>query len=245
MLQRSAATLAALMWLPAPVRAADVATTPWKFGNPFCNVLAAVAPFADGSAYALELFAADGNVVDAHVTLIGDADAYDAHVDRAALTGAPEDRETGGLLVKSPGTLRYFFVDSYSLDGSAPMTCPSYVFEVGSRLTQSVPEANTIEPQHLQALGTIACGHTYEAPSSGSQIKGIVGAYGQRPLTTEIRVYIDSLGQAVSPKIVKASGVEGVDQTALAAVASHRFHPAQFLCTPVVGEMTIRMDYEP
>jgi len=80
MVGRAAAFIAALASLAVGARAADLPAAPWKHVNPFCDVLAAVAPIAGGSQYALELYAARGTTLDAHVTAISESDAYDVHV---------------------------------------------------------------------------------------------------------------------------------------------------------------------
>ncbi len=246
---KTAAFVVALA-LPAPL--AGAATLPaahWKFENPFCDVLAAMAPLSVGSGYGLVLLAARGSSLDAHVTLVGDTDAYDAHVQQAGLTGAASDREADPILVTLPsGTpkINYFFVDSYAIDGGSSMTCPSYVFPMGTdRISASPSAAAPLAAQHLQAIAKPPCGHVYRPPDTNGDVGGTIGHFGDKPLSTKFDVYLDSKGHPISETITESSGVEGVDQSALGVIQQHVFSPAQFLCTPVVGEMSIQIDYQP
>jgi hypothetical protein len=220
---------------------------PWKFENPFCNVVAQMAPLADGTGYGLALYAASGKSIDAHVTLIGKSDAYDAHVTALPLAGSAEDREGRAVLVRMPpGTkIEYFFVDSYALDGGEPTSCPSYVFAMGEGFSDSPARATAVSAQHLQPLGKLPCGHTYQPPSTRGDMGGVIGNYGNKPLTVELRAYIDSKGHALEVKTIASSGVDGIDKTAIGTVQQEEFHPAQFLCTPVVSEMLLQMEYSP
>ncbi|MGC1380770.1 MAG: energy transducer TonB [Candidatus Baltobacteraceae bacterium] len=244
---RSSAALAALALLVTPARAADAPGAAWTRDNPFCQVVAQVAPFADGSGYGLKLYAANGRTVDAHVTLVSDTDAYDAHVANVPLTGSAGDRESDGVALKFDQAVKvkYFFVDSYALDGGASATCPSFVFPIGEQLSDSPAGAVVVTPQHVQAIGKLACGQMYEPIQFGRDTYSVVGAYGNKPLSVTIHAYIDSDGRVLREKVVSPSGVYGVDSTALGIVEIHQFVAARFLCTPVVGEFQMRFDYEP
>ena len=129
---RAAASLVALAALAVPARAADDAALKWKYDNPFCQVVAGVTPASEGPGYQLALFTSRGATIDAHVTLVSATDAFDAHVAGMPLSGSPGDRQTEPMLLTVPSSdpPRYFFVDSYAIDGAAAVTCPSYVFEV-------------------------------------------------------------------------------------------------------------------
>jgi hypothetical protein len=252
MIRRGAAFLVALLSLAAPVSAADqvpaadVPAMHWKYQNPFCEVFAQLRPLYDGSGYELALLAANGNALEAHVTLVSDTDAYDAHVPVTDLSGPAEDRQSGPVIVKlGAATIKYFFVDSYSLDGGHPVTCPSYVFPIGKRTSDSLNGAMTVVGAHLQSLGKPPCGQTYRPPGTNGDPEDRVGAFGDRPLFTEFDVYIDSSGHAIDEKMVTPSGVEGVDSAARGMIQQHTFRPAQFLCTPVVGEMLLQMKFTP
>jgi hypothetical protein len=245
MIRRSAALLVALTCPIASARA-DTAQH-WKYDNPFCGAVAAVVPLGDGTRYGVDVFADHGTTLAAHVTLVGDTDAYDANVPDTNLLGTKEDRKIQPLVVTVPsGTkIHYFFVDSYAIDGGASVTCPSYVFPVGAPMPDGDGGANVVPAQHLQAIGKLACGHVYRDPETGRDPSGIIGIYGSRPLTASYHVYIDSSGRAVREDLIKSSGVEGVDSAALGIIQHQQFVPAQFLCTPVVGEMDLTLDYNP
>ncbi len=232
--------------LIAPAGAADLPSPPWKYDNPFCQVLAQVAPAYDGSGYGLALFAAAGEKLDAHVTLISDSDAYDAHV-IAPLFGPPEDRQSAPIIVKLPVAtgVKYFFVDSYAVDGDNVVTCPSYVFPVGDALSDVPAGVQTIPARHLQALGALKCGHAYIPPKMHGDLESPVGVYGGRPLTVVARAYVDSNGYSIKEEIVESSGVDGMDKFMLGAVGVHQFTPAEFLCVPVVGTTEIELKYFP
>ena len=66
MLLRAGFSAAALFALALPARGADPPAAIWKHQNPFCGVLAQVAPTTDGSGYGVALFAADdfNNAID-------------------------------------------------------------------------------------------------------------------------------------------------------------------------------------
>jgi hypothetical protein len=246
MLRRAAAFLVALESLAAPARAADAPAAHWKYDNPFCRVLARVAPAPDGSSYALALFAAGGTALDAHVTLVGDTDAYDAHAGSLALNGPPDDRQSPAMLLKLPDNapIRYFFVDSYTLDGKS-VTCPSYVFSVRNGALDVMAGAPTIEASHLARLGSLTCGRVYMPPQMHGDLQSAVGDYGGEPLTVTARAYIDSNGYSIREEIVQSSGVAGLDSYMLGAVGVHQFTPAHFLCVPVVGTTEIELKYFP
>jgi len=206
-----------------------------------------MAATSDGSGYGLAIYAAKGAAVDAHVTLISDTDAYDAHVASAVLSGPPEDRTSGTMLVKlpAPGAIKYYYVDSYTIDGGDVQSCPSYPNKLGEPIPAAPEGVPALAAQHLQSLDVSKCKELYRMPGLGGQLTSIVGSYGNKQLTVETRVYIDSNGRAVRESIVQSSGVEGVDQFAIGAIQEHRFSAAELLCTPVVSEMLIDLKYDP
>ncbi len=244
---RSSAALVALALLVAPARAADAPAGAWKYDNPFCPVVAQVAPLAGGSGYGLQLYAANGRTIDAHVTLVSDSDAYDAHVTNVPFTGSAGDRESEGVVLKfTPAVqVKYFFVDSYALDGGVSMTCPSFVSPIGEQLSDSPAGAPVVTPQQVQAIGKLACGQMYQPIQYGRDMYSVMGPYGNKPLSVTILAYVDSDGRVLRDKVVSPSGVFGVDSTAMGIIQIHNFVAARFLCTPVVGELEIRLDYEP
>ncbi|MBV9719842.1 MAG: hypothetical protein JOZ77_11015 [Candidatus Eremiobacteraeota bacterium] len=247
MARKSAAFLVALACSLMPVRASEVQAAHWTHDNPFCGVLAAVAPLRDGLRYGLRLFSQQGVTLAAHVTLVSDTDAYDALVSESNLFGPRNDRELNPIVVTLPSKdlLKFFFVDSYSVDGGTKVTCPSYVFAIGSQVVGLDDDAEVISAQHVQSLGRLPCGQMYFPPQIGHQFEGIIGSYGDKRLTTSYRIFIDSAGQPIREELIASSGVVGVDTGALGTIQGHQFVPAKFLCTPVVGVIDIEMEYDP
>ncbi|HTA39517.1 MAG TPA: energy transducer TonB [Candidatus Acidoferrales bacterium] len=223
----------------------------WKFENPFCEVRAGLVPVESairGTEYLVQLYASHGTRVSAHVTLIGAEGAYDASVPPTNLSGAPDDRRTDGIVIKMPQTtpIHYFFVDSFTIDGEAPYTCPSYVAPSGSGPSEDAIGGlglTNVTATFLQALPDLPCGRAYIPPSSRKGYEPIVGHYGDKPRSTVLHVYIDSAGNALRATVSQSSGVEGLDDAAMAAAEYTKYNPAQFLCQPVVGELDMQMDY--
>lgn len=246
-----------LRWLAALLLAAPVFYSPglaagteapsWKFQNPFCEVVAGVEASSDGSEYAVALFSGRGTTLAAHVTLVTAANAYDVHVPAGNLSGPPEDRASEGVAVKLPAgeRVKYYFVDSYAVDGGSDVTCPSYVFPVGDHVADIPNGVQPIAATLLQSLGKLPCGNVYRPADVGRDPGGVIGHFGDRPLSTKYHVFVNSNGHAVEATLVSSSGVEGVDAAALGSVEQAEYEPAQFLCTPVVGELVVRMDYVP
>lgn len=247
MFLRAAAFLVAVELFCAPVRAAAPAAPHWRFQNPFCSAVAAVGPLSDGSGYALDVAAPGGTTIEAHVTLVSATAAYDAHLPDTNLSGAVGDRRSDPIVVKLPSadTVKYFFLDSYAIDRGTNVTCPSYVFPIGETIAGSAGDATTVRATLLQALSHLACGAMYQEPNAPRDAGGLIGRYGNRPLSVELQVYVDSSGHAIEQQVLSSSGVEGVDAAALGIVAQQQYRPAEFLCTPVVGELRVRLEYEP
>jgi hypothetical protein len=245
--RRLAALFVTLASLIAPAHAADAPGAAWKFDNPFCNVIAQIQPLAGAPGYALQLGAASGTELDVHVTLVSDSDAYDAHLSHVHLSGAPNDLESDTKIVTLPNaqTINYFFVDSFAVDSGATVLCPSYVFPIGNDPTPFRIDSGATVARHLQSLGKLACGQIYRSPDLHGDLTLPIGGYGGRPVSTTLRVYIDSNGHAISEKMMQSSGVAGVDDYALGSIQLHQFLPARFLCTPVVGELLVQINYIP
>jgi hypothetical protein len=254
---RAAVFLVAFAGSFLPASAADAPAGPWKYDNPFCqvvawvvpipDVVASIVPIAGESRYELGLYAPGGTTLGAHVTLVSDTDAYDAAVPAGNLLGPVDDRRLEPVIIALPvpDKINYFFVDSYVLDRGASVTCPSYVFPVGDATSDAPAGVQTIAAQHLQAIGPLKCGHAYVPPKLHGDLESPVGVYGGRPLTVVARAYIDSNGYSIKEEIVRSSGVDGMDKYILGAVGVHQFAPAQFLCVPVVGTTEIELRYFP
>jgi TonB family protein len=124
-------------------------------------------------------------------------------------------------------------VEPFTVDPSHPYDMPS----IGSDVAPTAAA-------YLQALPPLACGHVYSDPEIESE-GPIVGFYGNDVHTTVVHVYIDSDGNPAKASIERSSGVEGLDAAALGGVQQGKFKPAEFLCVPVVSEMSIDMRYHP
>ncbi|MBV9028495.1 MAG: hypothetical protein JO311_07730, partial [Candidatus Eremiobacteraeota bacterium] len=167
---KAAAFLAVFPSLLATTHATQAS---WRFDNPFCSAIVQARPLAGTPGYALTLAAATGEKMDAHVTLVGDSDAYDAHLSSVRLAGTPDDRESDANLVTVPQdqTIRYVFVDSYAIDDGPRQTCPSYVFAVETDAFPVPPDSAAIVAVHLQSLGKPACGEIYRTPGFNGEIE--------------------------------------------------------------------------
>jgi hypothetical protein len=247
------ALFAVLLAVPAQAQTppSAPAAAVWKFDNPFCEVRAGLVPVDSaiaGTKYLVGLYASHGKRVSAHVTLIGSEGAYDASVPAVDLTGPPDDRRTGGVVIDMPQTapIHYFFVDSYTIDAEAPMTCPSYVQLSGSGPSDDAISATgltSVTATFLQKLPDLPCGKAYTRPSSRKGFNPIVGFYGNKPRSIVMHVFVDSGGNAIRATMKESSGVEGLDDAALAAADYTTYNPARFLCMPVVGEIDMQVDY--
>lgn len=247
-MSRAAALLVvALLGSFAPAHAGVEPSARWKYANPFCKVIAAVAALGDGKRYAVALSAEGGTTISAHVTLVSATDAYAAAVPDMNLEGSMENRELPAIVFALPSAdkIEYYFVDSYAIDRGASVTCPSYVFPIDAPIAAPAGEIATIAAQHLQALGKLPCGRIYQDVGAGGYLGDMVGHYGNRRLSVTFHVYVDSAGHAIREQLLESSGVEGIDATALGSIQEHQYVAARFLCTPVVGELNIRMDYVP
>lgn len=254
------AVLLASQGFGAPARAAG---DPWN--NPFCA--ASVSAFAwDAAAdapvkgrgaathYAMSLTADGRTTVAGRVVLIADEGAYAVEIPVTDLLrqGGTDDFYAPAMMVAfdKPVDVRYAYVDRVGVDGAAPADCPTVVSPVEpyDQAQQGAPPAMAgVAPLHaafLQPLPALTCGGAYRDP----QILGqgpLVGHFGDERRTTVVKVYIDSNGLPLKETIEKSSGVDGLDDAAIGGVQRSRFKPAEFLCTPVVSEMLIDMDYVP
>ncbi len=262
-------TLACLV-LPAllfatPPLAARASDAPDSWNNPFCAASVAVIPWNDAAGapakqrlsrrFLMSLFADGRTSVAANVTLIADAGAYSVTVPTTALLreGGKDEFYAEPFLIgfDKPIDVRYAYVDRVGVDSTAPVDCPTFVSLVDplddvSTQGDAAGSASltTLPAKFLQALPPLTCGRAY-IPAKGKNLFTPVGHYGDYKRTTVVRVYIDSDGQPLKETLEQTSGVEGLDAAALGAVARATYTAAEFLCTPVVSEMTVDMDYEP
>jgi hypothetical protein len=207
------------------------------------------------TALALRLFAESGAALDAHVTLISDSAAYDVYVRGAALAGEAYRHQSKQLMVLLPDRMavRYAYIDSYALDGSALTPCATMVSWVqvwqpafaGDRLESPDPKG-AISATYRQPLPALSCGKVYTPArvlKVGRRVKP--GAYGNARLLAQVRIYLDSDGKPIKEYVYKSSGVPGIDSYALYMAEASTYAPATFLCTPVVSDYLFKLDYGP
>lgn len=260
-------SLATFVCLLAEAQAAPAsAAATWS--NPFCAGAAWVVPWdpsTDSPAtspastrYIVQLAANGERDAIATVTLITDRDAYSAALARTELTGdgGGEGRYAPPVMVAfdQPVIVRFAFVDQIGVDGAEQAPCPTVVTDVRPFTAHAgdpnaTPHAGGslayVSAKFVQALPPLTCGATYTGPDTTRDTGAVVGHYGDRPRTTVVHVFIDSNGLAMNPTIEKSSGVDGLDAAALGGIEHSRFKPARFLCTAVVSDMRIDMEYRP
>jgi TonB family protein len=253
--------------LTAPHAATAGPATSDAWANPFCSADVAVVPW-DATAgnptsarlsdrYFVQVVADGKRDVAAKVTLITASDAYSVAVPRTALE---RDAATGLFYAQPvlaafdhPVGVRFAYVDSAGVDGAAPAACPTVVRRVRTLRVSSgsaaVPAIRSRVPAlravYLQKLPPLPCGASYIPAGTGKHFGAVVGRYGNRARQTVVRLSIDSNGIPSDAVVVRSSGVVGLDAAALGAVEHNRYVAARFLCTPVVSQMKIRMDYRP
>lgn len=228
----------------SPFCAATLWLVPWNASSD------AAATSAESADYALFLNAAGKTDVAARVTLITDAEAFAVTVPRVALHAIEKESDrvaSAHVRFDRKQPVRYAFVDAVGVDGADLTDCPSDVSEVepyrGDASSWHVGDALSIAPKLLQPLPKLACAKAYVPAHIIREIGAPVGHFGNTPRSTGVHVYVDSDGRVVKADVAESSGVEGLDIAALALVRNATYAPAQFLCTPVVSDFIIRMDY--
>jgi TonB family protein len=201
------------------------------------------------------MFADGKQDVEGAVTLVTADEAYSIPIARTDLLrqGGTDDFYAEPVVVAfdKPVEVRFAFVDRIGVDGAAPAACPSVVQPVqalSSKDAAGVPSLGYIKPLHatfLQKLPALRCGASYIPPDTPRDAGGIVGRYGNVRKTTVVHVYVDSNGIPSGATVERSSGIDGLDSAAVGAVEHTRYSPARFLCTPVVSEMNVEMEYDP
>lgn len=249
-------------WSPGVAVAA-----PSTWDNPFCSGSVAVMPWnaranapstnAASDRYVLGVFANGKTDVAGAVTLITPDAAYSVPIARTDLlrSGGSDDFYAEPILVAfdKPAEVRYAYVDQIGVDGAAAAACPTVVQEVhpftanaGNEFDVSVGgDVKPVNAVFLQALPPLACGKAYISSDLPRGAGAVVGAYGNQRKSTVVRIFIDSNGIPAGASIERSSGIEGLDDNVIGLVEHTRYTPAKFLCTPVVSQMTIEMDYNP
>jgi hypothetical protein len=241
------------------------ADDPSAWHNPFCSADVQVfpwdrqrdeaAPVGRNDRYVLDL-AADGKTsVAATVTLISTQGAYSVTMDRTVLKQGDDKKYYAPLMMVgfgAPRDVEFAYIDTVGVDGAVPSPCPTVVQEVHSmqgklasgKDAPSFANVAVTPAAFKQDLPPLDCGSTYIAPQLLDREGPDIGHFGDRPLKVVIHVYLDSAGHPSNATLETSSGVEGVDDVAVAGAERSHYKPAKFLCTPVVSELTYEMDYD-
>ena len=243
------------------------AATAGGWDNPFCAGVVGVVPWngragaassqLSSDRYVLALFANGKTDVAGTVTLITSDSAYSVPVARTALlrSAGSDNFYAEPILVAfdKPVEVHYAYVDQVGVDGAAPAACPTVVQPVHASNADGSNDFNVtfggdvkpVNATFLQALPALTCGRVYIPSELPRGAGAVVGAYGNARKSTVVRIFIDSNGIPAGASIERASGIEGLDDNVIGLVEHTRYTPAKFLCTPVVSEMSIEMDYNP
>jgi hypothetical protein len=240
------------------------ADDPSVWHNPFCSADVQVfpwdrqrdepAPLGRTDRYVLDLSADGTSSVAATVTLISTQGAYSVTMDRTVLKRDDDKKYYAPAMMvgfDAPRDVEYAYIDSVGVDGAAQTPCPTVVQEVRSmrgklstgKDAPSFAGVAVTAAAFKQDLPPLDCGYAYIPPRLLDREGPDIGHFGDRPLTTTIHVYLDSEGHAVNATLEKSSGVEGVDDVAMAGAGRSHYRPARFLCTPVVSELSVDFDY--
>jgi hypothetical protein len=240
------------------------ADDPSAWHNPFCSADVQAfpwdrrrdepAPLGRSDRYVLDLSADGTSSVAATVTLISTQGAYGVTIDRTVLKRDDDKKYYAPAMMvgfDAPRDVEFAYIDSVGVDGAAPTPCPTVVQEVHSmqgklatgKDAPSFAGVAVTAAAFKQDLPALDCGAAYIEPVLLSREGPDIGHFGDRPLTTTIHVYLDSAGHPVNATLEKSSGVEGVDDVAIAGAEQSHYKPAKFLCTPVVSEMSVEFDY--
>ena len=248
--------------VPRPVAAQTPvpASTPDLSGDPFCDEsvdaipwnATANAPANDttSDALALAVFSRSKQASEAtmHVTLISDADAYDVLLTHVRL-GPDSNSPTVVVTLPKQTAIRYAYVDSYRTEGGADVTCPSdprVVAPYGKvvRIDFPQPGSPRFAATFTQPLPPLPCGRVFTRAR-------VTHAYRPRGFTVDktrtvdVEVFVDSDGRLVKADVYRSSGVDYMDERAVAAAEHSWYAPATFLCVPVVGRLLYRVDFIP
>lgn len=246
----------------APVDADLPRSANGEWENPFCGVSAIVVPwnaqanvpsdFATQT-YAVYLWANATSNYTARLTLVSRDAAYAVEIPKTeGPKGTDARARRSAYLVSLPAKaeIEQYFVDAAGLDGAAMTDCPSFVKPVegtlGSGNFVARPAAfGHLDAQFVQTLTTPACGSRYTPLTLSKFAPAIVGRFGQDQKVVEVEAFVDSAGHVVKADLWRSSGIEGLDNAAIGQFGESSYHPATFLCTPVVSSGIFAVRYEP
>jgi hypothetical protein len=261
---------ATLMCRPLPATAsnifcgADASYVPWD--------AAANRPAPPGSpsqgAMRVVLYTGHASTASALVTFITKDAAYQATVAGVAMheTTPGADYASDPVLVTfpSPVEVQFAYVDSFSTNGAALTSCPSFVNQVDAygarpRPNSAIPSLHavvnptmpksyiSVNATFLQKLPDLACGATYIPAKIGLMpaADAVTGLYGidegimpgNSGGQAVVAIGIGSDNKPTTIQLVHSSGSSMTDQQALDQARSEDYVAARFLCTPVVSLM--------
>ncbi|HEX4013202.1 MAG TPA: hypothetical protein VHX17_04825 [Candidatus Cybelea sp.] len=215
--------------------------------DPFCAVSVQAETTAGG--LSVVLFSQSANRIDAHLTLIGDDNAYDAFLQQVSLSGSQPALRSRPYLVLLPKAeaIHYAFVDSYAV-GSSTTNCPSEPSEVTSPSAgtpvQRSPSSDRVIASFKQPIGPLKCGKPYEPPKLAGASEPIASGV-DKPRSSFIMTFVNANGDIVKAYVWQSSGVDALDSAAAVAAERSRYTPGSLLCSPVAGSYLFRADFKP
>ncbi|HEY2474856.1 MAG TPA: hypothetical protein VGI19_08625 [Candidatus Cybelea sp.] len=249
-----------LLYALAQAGSPSISQLPPSWFDPFCSVSVQAMPWdvksnapanepADGLAAVLS--SQNAAKLDAHVTLIGDTNAYDAFFGHVSLSGKPPALRSRTYLVQVPKAeaIRYAFVDSYAAAGAASTICASEPVAIGT-WQSSAPHpqrpnpADRVTAVFSQAIPPLKCGKVYQPPTlAGESLPSASGV--DKPRTSWVMAFVNAKGDVVKTYVWQSSGIDSLDTAASVAAQRSRFTPGTLLCTPIPASYLFRADFKP
>ena len=194
-----------------------------------------------GDAYVATLSARQAGDYSGSITLFALTEAYEATFDRVHINGtAPLS-----IRLRVAAQVDYVAMDTAGKVGSEPVSCPTFVIARSKDVDAPAPMppgAETLATSR-EKLPRLACGTVFR---EAEEIKtSLPGTYaGSRNATGDLSILVDSNGNVIAVQIIKSSGDSTVDAVLTTDARGLKFHPAQFLCTPVISEFFYHFSYE-
>jgi hypothetical protein len=251
--------LATPAWAGAQTPSPDPSPTAPPWADPFCSVYQGFDYWdvannrgldATSTSYLLGHLEAHGTNASAHVIFFSDADAYEATIRSQALSGDRYFRASTPFLISFPKALsiRYAYVDSYTLDGGPTVKCPREVhaFSKGGG-RKSPPDLKTLATfaaTYKQPLPALTCGKIYIA-AVVMRAQHPRGIQVDRSRIAQIVVFVDTDGSVAKTYVYKSSGVDNADALAQDAAIRSSYVAPQFYCAPTIGEYLFTAEFRP
>lgn len=214
-----------------------------EMGSGICPVMLRQYYAVDGTNdYDAALSADDVGEYSGSITFFSETAAYEATFDRVRVDGRAR------IVVRMPAHVRidWASMDTAGLSENPATSCPTFV--VTRQLSDGVvrvPSTPVVRAVLRGPLPDLPCGHVWVEARRYRTTEGTMYAPVAKPASAEMHVYIDSLGRVVSPQIVRSSGDISIDAQAITTVRMDRYHPATFLCVPVLSERNYIFTFDP